>query len=251
MKTKKICKLPPEQPAPPVRENKTSLLYWWPRVKDLGIPVPVTHILPVCPTAFLDAMDGKPLPPSLVVRMRDTAKLLGYPLFLRTDLQSGKHGWDKTCFVLDEYHLVNCAMNVAQENEMGACFFGPSYSAFVFREFLQLEASFVAFYGNLPVNKERRYFIRAGEVICRHPYWPHDAVRGHTKDKKWRQKLGALNFESPEEIELLSRYARTVGTVMPEYWSVDFAMAKDGTWYLIDMALGDESFHWEGCPHSS
>lgn len=34
------------------------------------------------------------------------------------------------------------------------------------------------------------------------------------------------------------------GRVMGEgYWSVDFAKGQDGTWYFIDMAEGDQSWH--------
>lgn len=230
--------------------NKTSLLYWWGFVKDLGIPVPVTHIVPVDHSMMCDAMDGgRPLAPEFVAAMKETANLLGYPVFMRTDLSSGKHEWEKTCFVADESKLLVNIFELALANEMGPCMFGPPYAAFVLRGFLQLETSFVAFSGKMPINKERRYFVRGGEILCHHPYWPEEAFVGHTRDGDWRTKLTELNDEtSEEEIELLSGYAKTVGEKIGGCWSVDFAKAKDGTWYLIDMAQGHESYHWEGCP---
>lgn len=231
-------------------QTKTSLLYWWPRVKDLGIPVPATHIVPVDRMKILSAMEGEiALTPDFMRSLHATAQLVGYPFFLRTDLQSGKHGWEKTCYVNDASVLMRNMFGVAEENEMGACFLGPGYEAFVVREFLELETGFIAFYGKMPVNKERRYFVRGSEVLCSHPYWPQSAFLDHTNDGDWQTKLAELNHESQDEVELLSRYARTVGAALPDdYWSVDFAKAKDGKWYLIDMALGVQSYHWDGCP---
>jgi ATP-grasp domain, R2K clade family 3 len=229
-------------------ENKNSLLYWFPKVKDLGIAVPKTHILLADATEFRQVFDGEELRADLVAQIKESASVVGYPLFLRTDLQSGKHGWKNTCYVEDESRLLNNALGVVEENEIGACFFGASYQALVFREFLALETSFVAFYGDMPVNKERRYFIEAGKIRCHHPYWPSEAIAGHTKDSDWLAKLAALNEEKFSEITLLRDYALRVSAVLPEFWSVDFAKAKDGTWYLIDMALGHESYHWPTCP---
>lgn len=234
-----------------MEENKTSLLYWFPKVIDLGIPVPRTVIMPVDARMILGALEGETLTPEFLQEFRTTANKIGFPLFLRTDLQSGKHGWNGTCYVSDTNHLQSNLLGVAEENEMGACMFGPHYTALVFREFLELETSFIAFYGNMPINKERRYFICDGEILCHHAYWPSEAIEGHTEDANWKTKLAALNEESPEEIKFLSDYALRVMTVLPEFWSVDFAKARNGNWYLIDMALGKESYHWRGCPNES
>jgi ATP-grasp domain-containing protein len=246
---KKLKRIPePKLCEGPEELTRTSLLYWWPIVKDLGIPVPKTRILLVNRGAILDAMEGiKPLGPEFMESVYGAALEIGYPLFLRTDLQSGKHGWKKTCFVPNAESLYSHMFGVAEENELGACFFGPGYNAFVFREFLDLDVAFTAFYGDMPINRERRYFIRDGKVECHHPYWPEEAFKGQTAAKNWKKKLRNLNEEPDEEIVLLRGYAQSVGRVLPEYWSVDFARDKNQKWYLIDMALGDESYHWKGC----
>jgi hypothetical protein len=226
--------------------NKTSLLYWLPRICELGIPYPHTVCLPAGED-ILAPLDGAEIPAKLMDSIRSAARSIGYPLFLRTDLQSGKHGWKNTCYIPEESLLGKNLAGVVEENMLGACCFGPMFEALVFRKFLDLDATFIAFYGDMPVNRERRYFIKGGEVVCHHPYWPEHAIDGHTKDVDWKDKLAALNDEPAEEIALLSGYAKRVSKELPEYWSVDFAKAKDGTWYLIDMALGAESFHWENC----
>jgi hypothetical protein len=230
------------------QRNKTSMLYWWPKVELLEIPVPRTTFIAADSRHILSVMEnGAELDSTFAAHLKDVASDFGYPVFVRTDLSSGKHGWEKTCFVSSENNLIRNTLGVCEENELGPCFMGPPYEAIVLREFIELEAPFVAFYGKLPVNRERRYFIRDGKIECHHPYWPEEAIDGHTKEPRWRELLAELNSEPPNEIEILSSYALTVGDVMEGYWSVDFAKAKNGEWYLIDMAEGDKSYHWPTC----
>ncbi len=63
------------------------------------------------------------------------------------------------------------------------------------------------------------------------------------------QFLDALNKETTDEVLLLTTYAQKVADLFDGYWSVDFAMGKDSKWYLLDMALGDDSFHWLECKY--
>lgn len=231
-------------------ENKNSLLYWFPKVCALGIPVPRTHSMVLCDdavSALLATLDGSRVPDGFMKPIQEAAAEMGFPLFLRTDLQSGKHGWKKTCYVEDASCLQANIIGVVEENMLGACCFGPLFEALVFREFLDLETNFTAFYGSMPINRERRYFVRDGSILCHHPYWPADAIDGHADDPDWRNKLAVLNEEPDAETALLSDYALTASRSLPGFWSADFAKATDGTWYLIDMALGGESFHWAGC----
>ena len=47
--------------------------------------------------------------------------------------------------------------------------------------------------------------------------------------------------------EELQDKAKKVGEEFDEgYWSLDFALTKDGDWYAIDMALGGASYHPPG-----
>ncbi len=218
--------------------DKNSMLIWWPRVKDLGIPVPRTEIL----DCFCKRGSGG----KFIADITAAGHRIGYPLFLRTDLASGKHGWDKTCYIPTPDVLIPHMYAVCEENDM-AGFIGLNYQAIVLREFLPLHTAFKAFYGNMPINREFRLFVKDGEVICIHPYWPHDAIRGHTKSKGWNQKLTQLQELSSRDEMILRNNAELVSSAIPGYWSVDFAQHKDGLWFLLDMATGAESFHWAGC----
>ena len=79
-----------------------------------------------------------------------------------------------------------------------------------------------------------------------------DAIRNSSIDSPYKELiLEQINSENRTEVEQLSNYALIVAKVFPEYWSVDFAKSIDDTWYLIDMARGEDSFHWIECNYCS
>ena len=47
---------------------------------------------------------------------------------------------------------------------------------FAGREFLELDWTFRAFHGKMPVSTEVRTFLRDGAIECMHPYWPPEAI---------------------------------------------------------------------------
>lgn len=226
------------------------MLYWWPRVCGLGVPAPGTKVLEFgsrrlaglcCPENEEDAASAR----RVIEAVKEAARGFGYPVFIRTDHASGKHNWENACYVASEEDLPRCLGGLIEANELADL----TPEAIVVRRYIPLESAFVAFWGNMPVAKERRYFVRDGKVVCHHPYWPEDAVRfpPGREPEGWREKLAALNEETPEEIELLSGCAARLGAALPGYWSLDFAKGRDGVWYFIDAARGELSWHPE-CP---
>jgi hypothetical protein len=217
--------------------NENSLLYWWPNIKDLGIPVPKTEII----------MFDNPL---FWIAAQEAAKRLGFPVFMRTDLCSGKHDWEKSCFVKDEFALVANFDRVVEHNRRWQML-GIYPQAMVLREFLDLETAFTAFEGNMPINKEVRCFVKDGSILCKHPYWPETAFDRHparmAHDPEWRTKLQQLQTLSSADWSIINYEATTVASNMQGHWSVDFAKGKNGLWYLIDMALAYNSFHPRPC----
>lgn len=225
--------------------DKNSLLYWFPKLSNLSILMPKTVIVPIDRKRVQRVFDGEQLPGKIEHALHAAAKELGYPLFLRTDLCSAKHNWKNSCYVPNQSELIRHMISVCEYNECSGLF-GMDYTAIILREFMLMESSFTAF-NEFPVNKERRYFVLGGEVLCHHPYWPEEAIEGHTKDSDWKTKLAALNVEDESEVLLLSKYAEMVSIAVEGCWSVDFTKTKNGHWCLIDMALGAASYHWPGC----
>jgi hypothetical protein len=233
--------------------DKNSMLYWFPLTELTNILKPKTIIIWTGIYPLMNMLDGKPLPNHIKNFILAGARELGYPLFLRTDLASGKHSWKDACYVPSEDVLFQHIFRVVEENDM-AGFLGLNYQAIVLRQFIPLEHSFTAFWGRMPVSKERRYFIRDGKVECHHPYWAEDAIatsdwpeeeliKVYNLPNNWRSLLTTLNHETEEEIELLTGYAEQLGKYLSGYWSLDFAKGQDGNWYFIDAALGEQSWH--------
>ena len=244
-------------------DTRNSMCWWWPRVVDCGVPMPETRIIEpgegVLWRFFCAVADGEPPPDDSAwfPLLEAAAEELGYPCFLRTDLRSGKHGFDRTCFVPTAAELRRHIFPLLEETED---FMGSDCKALVVRKYIEPAAAFTAFRGNLPIGRERRYFVRDGQVECHHPYWPLEAIEdtpfingkfvrlaeAEGAEFDWRPLLADLSAEPPEEIELLTGYAETIGqAVGVGYWSVDFMQGADGRWWFIDMAEGEASWHPE------
>lgn len=220
--------LPPEERRKFAEES--SLLKWFPVVEKLNIPTPETIIVKV---------------PTSPKTIKEAAKKLGYPLFMKTDLIAGKHDWEDTCFVEKAEYLEGNIINLVSELEITDMEAGSPFNALIFREYIELDSRFRAFLG-MPVARERRYFINEGKIQCHHPYWPPHSIRfwSNTKEpKNWKHLLKEINTETDQEISILSQYAQMVAGVFKDDWAVDFAQAKTGTWYLIDMQKSPISWH--------
>lgn len=229
-----------------------SLDEWYPTVENL-VDTPRTMIWrgkDLLSLAYGEVNDETRREFKRVVEWIQTmAKALGYPLFLRTGLTSGKHGWRETCFVAGPDHVAASVYNII-ERAATADFMGLPCDVWVVRKFLHTEPAFRAFDG-MPVTRERRYFIDNGGVIGHHPYWPPDAIEQATHDPAlpddWRARLDELNQEPDHEVRELTRLSKAVAFVMPGAWSVDWLWAE-GKWWLTDMAWAEESFVWKDWP---
>ena len=167
--------------------KKNSMFYWYPKIKDLDIPQPKTEMYKFNKEEFKIIQHEEGIPKTLYNNCLPFAEKIGFPLFMRTDNSSCKHGWEKTCYVPDKkslkHHIFELLSNSAMQGWM-------SYvdTGLVFREFLELNygyykgEKFTAFYEGFPVNKERRYFIKEGKIQCHHPYWYPDAIRNPSID---------------------------------------------------------------------
>ena len=229
----------------------SSMLNWYSRIKGLPIPQPRTETVLLSKKNILEFWKEKVPEDVLKKVLKIIADDFKYPVFIRTDQSSAKHYWRDACYVESEGKLKDNIWGVVEFN-MCADFAGLPFQAIVVREYIPMASVFEAFNG-MPVNPERRYFVKGGEVLCHHHYWIEEAINGKNSPnlpENWKDLLKEVNTETPEEIELLTGYAEMVSEAVPGHWSVDFCKAKDGTWFLIDMALAAESWHPE-CPNNT
>ena len=238
--------------------DKNSMFMWYPKIAKLDIPQPKTVFRMIPDERLIDFLNQEAW--YRADDLQDIYKAmvsLGQPekpVFIRTDLASAKHSWTNTCFIPAYSTIKDIEIHIArlyEENLMRDLMF----IGLVIREYIPMATRFCAFWGNLPINPERRYFIRDGQK-CHHPYWIEGAIDEwvvsieshalpHHIPASWKEILAEMNTESDKEIALLTRYAEMVAGVLDGYWSVDFCLGADNKWYLIDCALGTASWHPE------
>lgn len=234
-------------------EDRSCLSYWFPRLQESGIPVPKTWTIKTAVdiNGFVCRMDdGDASPPDgfqeLIQELKDAAAQAGTPCFLRTGQTSGKHEWRKTCFV-SYPDTINRNVMALAEFSILADFMGLSLDVWVVREFIRLQVAFRAFDG-MPVAREFRAFMRNGQLICVHPYWPPKSIRNPDMDD-WEPRLARMSRITPE----VDRQIRSaISEIAPQFdgsWSVDLCPDIDGRWLVTDMAEMDRSFHWPDCPN--
>lgn len=234
--------------------DPTLLSYWFPLVRAAGLPVPKTEIVAqgVSSDALFDFIGEDPRSPespakvnALIWAVQDAGDRLGWPCFLRTGLFSGKHGWKSTCCVRTADVVAGHIAEIFTDSQC-VDMWGLDSSEWVVREMLKTRALFYAFYGQMPITRERRYFVRDGEIVWRQPYWPPYSIEGHNPSvENWREILEADNARMPQEDEELSALSLRVSAAVPGYWSVDWLWTMDRGWVLTDMAVGDQSFRWD------
>lgn len=228
-------------------EDRNDLAFWFEKLKATGVPVPSTTVVRAG-GSVVEVVYGKHSPhfEPLVAALKEAAAAYGYPVFLRSGHGSGKHDWKDTCFVPDTESM---GRHVAAIIEWSECvdMLGLPTETWVVREALPLVTTFRAFSGQMPINKERRYFIRGGRVVCHHPYWPPESIRD-ADCGDWQERLALLNTESESEVRELTALSERVSVALEGAWSLDWAATVDGRWIAIDMAVAAESFHWEACP---
>ena len=233
--------------------DPNSLCLWYPKIEPV-VPTPKTAWVDFDLRWMFPIFDGHPPLPQCdeaIARLCEQGNNIGWPCFFRTDLCSGKHDWLSTCYTPDSDAAKRNVRPLIEYGEMTS-FAGLPVTALVVREFLRAESPFTCYQG-FPMTLERRVFVRDGEVLCDHPYWPKEAVaQGRPTDLDWEAKFDALYATYGAAHERTVRdLASKAGKAVGGYWSVDFLLAKGSAgygWYLTDMARGEDSYHYDWCP---
>jgi hypothetical protein len=233
-------------------QDFTCLSYWFPKLQKLNVVVPKTVFIKVSEAvtdSILEVLyDGKVekgqegLLDGLFNLMKENAKEIGYPLFLRSGQTSNKHDWKDSCFVENEENLIQHFWNIAEFSQI-VDLVGLPINVWVFREIIETKPEFY-FFNDMPITTEYRFFFKDKKLQCYHPYWP----KGAFKDCGGIDyKLKKLYDTFPEEISWLEVNTEIIAKEFEGYWSVDWLRAKNGMWYVTDMAVGEESYHYPNC----
>jgi len=248
-----------------------SMLYWWDKIKDLPIPKPKTIIIPI-PDEVVDyifkcyddqdeACSKSPESYHEFVKvLKQEARKLGFPLFMRSDQTSCKFFklGDKPLYRIDnEKELGRFWILIAECHEMTSIgvFEAPRPKAIILREWLDIDCLYELKINNRVWRRltiEVRVMVKDGEVEQYFPYWHKevierewqwlipDQIREQEMSKLWKAYEEYVKILENEK-ETFLNYAKQIAKTLDGYWSVDFARVKS-TWYLIDMARGELSW---------
>lgn len=65
----------------------------------------------------------------------------------------------------------------------------------------------------------------------------------------WREQLAAMHQEPSELPDLKAMAVQAARACGGGVWSVDFCQDDAGKFWLLDMAVAQDSYHWPGCPN--
>jgi hypothetical protein len=227
--------------------NRNSALRWFPAIEAAGLPVPRTLMVPYNHYDILPIFDGEASAEFIRLQSEVEAAALkvGVPAFLRTDLSSAKHSGPEAYCITDAAACGEQLYTTLEDAEIKFFMQRAGPEAMMVREFLLLDAPFTAFRG-LPIAREWRIFADETHVICKHPYWPADALEDHISVEGWREQLSEMHIW-PKCEGLMTMAVTAAKACGGKAWSVDFACDVAGKWWLIDMATMADSYHWPRC----
>jgi len=262
-----------------------DLSYWFPKIKDCGIKVPKTIIIPF-PEDMVNGetfyMENIPEDEKRIERfVRETVlpeiEKAGFRsrLFLKNGACSNKFDAGKSCFCLpDVYEITRAIANIQYFslcNETGGEF------ELVIRERVgDRDCLIPKIYNGLPLRPEFRVFydFDSHEPIFAVDYWDCDYVYPHLYDATDRIVFAAMkeylkeSFETCKDdvIEMVDSAMKNVARLQGP-WSIDLMMSgypeevqykmisefqpkyctepEPPELYLIDMALAEQSAYWE------
>lgn len=238
------------------REDRNCMTFWFPKILAAGLPVPKTVFAAMPEAAQIDVwgmIDHKPdqKPEAWLAFVEDakrTADEIGYPLFLRTGHTSGKHEWNRTCYVPARDVLREHIFSIIYFSECCGMFGELPWRTWAFREYLPINPIATApHYEGMPICREFRFFAEDGKVLCRHPYWPREALERGACEITEAQIADMWALPDPAP---LIEIAEAASKVCGGAWSVDLLETERG-WFLTDMAMAQSSYHWPECPRLS
>lgn len=234
--------------------DKTCLSHWFPKIAAAGIPVPRTIIVTAPEGSLREvwrAFDGEK--PGAAANefyqlILNAANEIGYPCFLRTGHTSGKHDWKNCCYLESADRVQRQVLSIIEYGEI-ASFAGMPHDVWAIREFLPtIPLGHCPGFGDMPICREFRFFVRNGNVECWHPYWPQEAL--DQGSAIFRDGNNYDTLSSCAEFDPLTVIAEKAGRAVGGHWSIDILETERG-WYVTDMAEAEKSFHWKDCPISA
>ena len=254
-----------------VPENWNDFSYWYPRIRDCGIPQPKTVVikLPDYHDSELSArlyqsfyFDNyaedigviRDFAEKNVIPQLEAKNMRGH-LFVKNGRFSNKFDAAKSCEIFGLHEL---AEHIGRINYESICCDAGGETEIVVREYIEFDrGNTPCIYNGLPLRPELRVFydFDSKKVLFAVNYWDYDYVRPHlyyATDKivfdHERERIEkAVEAMKPACIEMVEEAMSNV-TGLTGAWSIDLLQSEDGKIWLIDMAVAERSAYWDMRP---
>lgn len=247
-------------------ESLNLFSHWYPKIKDCGLKVPQSLIVPTPEDKdfFLHFYMEHPEEDEAailnwvknsVVPALEKSPLRGHLLFVKNGCFSNKFD-ARYCMCLPS--VLDLTQSIININYQSLCADAGGEGEIVLRERIRHDPRVTpCFYNGLPLRPEFRVFydFSKKEPIFTANYWDYDYVFPHLynlTDKiifdHQHNYLDIIFQERKEEIQsLVAKHMQSVeGLEGP--WSIDIMIGGDATPFLIDMAIAERSAYWEYRP---
>lgn len=245
--------------------NPNNFSNWFPKVKDCGIPVPKSFWTKVPDDErlreafFLEDIkaDYAAIQDWLeadVIPKLDDLNLTGH-IFVKNGTFSNKFNANAAC---NQYGTVNLHRAVADINYNGLFFGAGGTDELVVREYIESDHRITpCIYNGLPLRSEFRVFydFDSAAPIFTVNYWYYDYVYPHlynATDKivfeHEKSRLESTFEARKDEVQTLVADAMKKVQGLTGQWSVDILLDESGTFWLIDMAVAQNSAYWNMRP---
>lgn len=251
------------------RENENNFSFWFPKVKNCGIPVPKTRFAKVPAREqepkFTDRLYQAfymehPTDDMAVIQewidrfvLMDLMKegLTGH-LFVKNARFSNKFDARGSCNI---WGLSELARAIANINYAAMCCDADGVDEIVVREFIESDSRRTpCIYNGLPLRPEFRVFYDFDKngVIFTANYWDFDYVYPHLHDatdriifSHERDRINAAYLGDRRRVQEMVWAAMQRVHGLTGQWSVDILMDEQDNLWLIDMAIAQRSSYWE------
>lgn len=254
------------------REHENDFSFWYPKIKDCGIPTPLTFYTklpsaeeePEYAKRLYEAFymehpkeDEEVVKAYLEERVIPKLKEMGLTghVFVKNGRFSNKFNANGTCNLYGLHELYRAIILINYE---AICCGAEGADEIVVRKFIESSVGMTpCIYNGLPLRPEFRVFydFDARKPIFTANYWDYDYVYPHlyhATDKiifeHERERLEGVyaHFKDAVQDKVADAMQNVQG--LTGQWSVDVLMDEREKFWLIDMAIAQRSAYWEMRP---
>ena len=243
-----------------LKANPNNLSFWFPKVKDCGIAVPKTVIVPIPDELESCFYQEHPSDREKIFHFVKTEILpkiktnFGPRIFIKNGCFSDKFNF-KNCYLnsFDEFNLTSGIMAIQYDSLL---FETDGHTELVLREFIDYdETKIPTIYNGMPLRPEFRVFYDFTEhkLLYSVNYWDwnycYSAISRNATDKlvyeQYYPTIEKYYTQYKEKVEdLINNAMKQVD--LSDTWSIDILYdSSTDTFWLIDMALASHSAYWD------